>query len=179
MTKEKYRTAVNDVILLRGCAVNNMTATKEQMAGITDKNFEQERAKSVRKVTAMDIDKALLFQKMEESKIWYMPLKGSVINLSEEQEQLRLFMANLSVREYTAIQKYKFYLEVKELLERMKESGQYRGGMQKGIADILNVTKRQVTKYSAIEKLPFNIQQELEGTISINKAVEMTAFRGY
>ena len=97
-------------------------------------------------------------------------------NLSEEQEQLRLFMANLSVREYTASQKYKFYLEVKELLERMKESGQYRGGMQKGIADILNVTKRQVAKYSAIEKLPFNIQQEvLEGKISINKAVEMAA----
>ena len=95
-------------------------------------------------------------------------------NLSEEQEQLRLFMANLSVREYTASQKYKFYLHVKELLERMKESGQYRGGMQKGIADILNVTKRQVAKYSAIEKLPFNIQQEvLEGKISINKAVEM------
>ena len=97
-------------------------------------------------------------------------------NLSEEQEQLRLFMANLSVREYTASQKYKFYLEVKELLEHMKESGQYRGGMQKGIADILNVTKRQVAKYSAIEKLPFNIQQEvLEGKISINKAVEMAS----
>ena len=95
-------------------------------------------------------------------------------NLSEEQEQLRLFMANLSVREYTASQKYKFYLEVKELLEHMKESGQYSGGMQKGIADILNVTKRQVAKYSAIEKLPFHIQQEvLEGKISINKAVEM------
>ena len=68
----------------------------------------------------------------------------------------------------------KFYLEVKELLEHMKESGQYIGGMQKGIADILNVTKRQVAKYSAIEKLPFHIQQEvLEGKISINKAVEM------
>ena len=40
----------------------------------------------------------------------------------------------------------------------------------------MNVTKRQVAKYSAIEKLPFNIQQEvLEGKISINKAVEMAA----
>lgn len=48
--------------------------------------------------------------------------------------------------------------------------------MQKGIADILNVTKRQVVKYSAIEKLPFHIQQEvLEGKISINKAVEMAS----
>ena len=40
----------------------------------------------------------------------------------------------------------------------------------------MNVTKRQVAKYSAIEKLPFHIQQEvLEGKISINKAVEMAA----
>ena len=40
----------------------------------------------------------------------------------------------------------------------------------------MNVTKRQVAKYSAIEKLPFNIQQEvLEVKISINKAVEMAA----
>ena len=32
----------------------------------------------------------------------------SIAERTEEQEQLRLFMANLSVREYTASQKYKF-----------------------------------------------------------------------
>ena len=65
-------------------------------------------------------------------------------NLSEDEAQLRLCMANLSVREYTTSQKFRFYLEVKTLLERMKQSGEYKGGMQKGIAQLLNVTERQV-----------------------------------
>ena len=57
----------------------------------------------------------------------------------------------------------------------MKVSGEYKGGLQKGIAEILNVTKRQVAKYSSIEKLPPDVQQQvIDGTISINKAVEMT-----
>ena len=95
--------------------------------------------------------------------------------LSSEAAQLKLCMANLAVREYTASQKYKFYLEVKALLEKMKASGEYKGGLQKGIAEILNVTKRQVAKYSSIEKLPPDVQQQvIDGTISINKAVEMT-----
>ena len=97
-------------------------------------------------------------------------------NLSPEAEQVKLFMANLAVREYTASQKYRFYLEVKELLEKMKASGQYKGGMQKGIAEILSVTKRQVARYSAIEKLPIEIQTEiLDGRITLNKALEISA----
>ena len=96
--------------------------------------------------------------------------------LSAEAAQLKLCMANLAVREYTTSQKYMFYLEVKALLEKMKASGEYKGGLQKGIAEILNVTKRQVAKYSAIEKLPSDIQQQvMDGTISINKALDMTA----
>ena len=106
MTKEEYREAIDNVILLCGCAVNNTPVTPEQAetidlghlyqaaekhmltatvacvlkaAGISDKRFEQARAKSVRKVTAMDIDKKMLFEKMEQEKIWYMPLKGAVI----------------------------------------------------------------------------------------------------
>ena len=94
-------------------------------------------------------------------------------NLSAEAAQLKLCMANLAVREYTASQKYKFYLEVKDLLERMKASGEYKGGMQKGIAELLNVTERQVKKYYQLEKLPEEIQRDvLDGKISINKALE-------
>ena len=93
--------------------------------------------------------------------------------LSAEAAQLKLCMANLAVREYTASQKYRFYLEVKALLEKMKASGEYKGGMQKGIATILNVTERQVRKYAQIEKLPENVQQDIiEGKISLNKAME-------
>ena len=69
--------------------------------------------------------------------------------------------------------KYKFYLEVKALLEKMKASGEYKGGLQKGIAEILNVTKRQVARYSSIEKLPAEIQNDvLEGKITLNQALE-------
>ena len=94
-------------------------------------------------------------------------------DLSSEAAQLKLCMANLAVREYTTSQKYKFYLEVKALLEKMKASGEYKGGLQKGIAEILNVTKRQVARYSSIEKLPVEIQNDvLEGKITLNQALE-------
>ena len=106
MTKEEYKTAIDNVILLCRCAADQTDITPEQAekidldhlyqaaekhmltatvayalraAGISDKKFEQARAKAVRKVTAMDIDKTLLFEKMEQEKIWYMPLKGAVI----------------------------------------------------------------------------------------------------
>ena len=94
-------------------------------------------------------------------------------SLSDEAAQLKLCMANLAVREYTASQKYRFYLEVKALLEKMKASGEYKGGMQKGIATILNVTERQVRKYAQLEKLPQKTQREvIDGKISLNKAID-------
>ena len=96
--------------------------------------------------------------------------------LSAEAAQLKLCMANLAVREYTTSQKYKFYLEVKALLEKMKASGEYKGGLQKGIAEILNVTKRQVARYSSIEKLPAEIQNDvIEGRITLNQALEYSS----
>ena len=106
MTKEEYLCTINDVIYLAGCVVNDKTPDKEKTkkmdldqlyqaankhmltaivgyalksAGISSEKFHQAWAKSIRKVTAMDIDKDLLFQEMEKEKIWYMPLKGTVI----------------------------------------------------------------------------------------------------
>lgn len=106
MTKEEYRAAIDNVIWLCGCAVNKTTPDSEKIsninlehlykaahkhmltattayalrsAGIIDKSFEQARTKSVRKITAMDIDKARLFERLENEKIWYMPLKGTVV----------------------------------------------------------------------------------------------------
>ena len=35
--------------------------------------------KSIRKITAMEIDKKQLFERLEQEKIWYMPLKGTII----------------------------------------------------------------------------------------------------
>ena len=94
--------------------------------------------------------------------------------LSKDSAQLKLYMANLAVREYTSGQRFKYYMEVKELLGRMAKSGEYSGGLQKGIAEILNVTERQVKKYAQLEKMPEEIQQAvIEGKLSINKALEM------
>ena len=96
--------------------------------------------------------------------------------LSKDSAQLKLYMANLAVREYTSGQRFKYYMEVKELLGRMAKSGEYTGGLQKGIAEILNVTERQVKKYAQLEKMPQEIQQAvIEGKLSINKALEMAA----
>ena len=106
MTQEEYRQAINEVIYLCGCAVNGVIPDKNktdglnldvlyraadkhfltaivgyalETAGIFDNRFIQAKAKSLRKVAAMEIDKELLFQRMEQEKIWYMPLKGVVI----------------------------------------------------------------------------------------------------
>ncbi len=106
MTKEEYRKNMDEVIYLVSCAVNGVTPDKERVkkinlpglyqaadkhmitsiiafalesAGIYDPAFTQAKGKAIRKVAAMDIDKALLFEKLEKEKIWYMPLKGTVI----------------------------------------------------------------------------------------------------
>ena len=106
MTKETYIKAINQVIYLSGCAVNGVVpdlnkfqdidleniykaAQKHSLtaivgyalesAGIFDKRFVQAKAKSIRKITVMEIDKEKLFQRMEQEKIRYAPLKGIII----------------------------------------------------------------------------------------------------
>ena len=50
-----------------------------ESSGIFDHEFIQAKAKSIRKVTVMEIDKQLLFERFEQEGIWYMPLKGAII----------------------------------------------------------------------------------------------------
>lgn len=106
MTKEEYRKAIDEVIYLCACAVNgevpdkvrtaslnlehlykaankhNLCATVGyalESAGFFDHAFIQAKAKSIRKVTVMEIDKELLFERFEQEEIWYLPLKGMII----------------------------------------------------------------------------------------------------
>ena len=106
MTKEEYRKAIDEVIYLSGCVVNGEVPTKEhvasinlehlytaaskhnlcaivgyalELAGVFDNSFIQAKAKAIRKVAVMEIDKELLFERFEQEKIWYLPLKGTVI----------------------------------------------------------------------------------------------------
>lgn len=106
MTKEEYLNAIDGVIYLSGCAVNGTIPDKKRIegfdleqlrkaankhlltaivcyaletAGIQDHKLYQAKMKSIRKISAMEIDKKQLFERLEHEKIWYMPLKGTVI----------------------------------------------------------------------------------------------------
>ena len=106
MTDEEYRNSIYDVIYLSGCVVNGTVPDRKKIdnidlgdlyqsaqkhslaaivgyalesAGVYDNRFIQAKAKSIRKLTVMDIDKEKLFQRMEQEHIWYAPLKGIVI----------------------------------------------------------------------------------------------------
>ena len=106
MDRKEYRKLMDEVLYLVRCAVNNELPEKPEIekldmanlykvaekhmlaalvayalkkAGIYEKDFVQSLGKSIRKVTIMELDKELLFQRFEEEKIWYMPLKGIVV----------------------------------------------------------------------------------------------------
>ena len=95
-----------DIIYLCKCVVNNTVPNKEiieninledlfnaakkhsltamvayalESAGIKSHAFQQAKAKAIRKIAVMEIDKKLLFKRMDEAGIWYTPLKGVVI----------------------------------------------------------------------------------------------------
>ena len=71
-------------------------------------------------------------------------------NLSPAMEQLILVSANLQARDYSAADKLELYVQAEAALREMKSSGKYRGGIQRGVAALLNVSEQQVGKYKAI-----------------------------
>ena len=71
-------------------------------------------------------------------------------NLSTAMEQLILVSANLQARDYSAADKLELYVQAEAALREMKSSGKYRGGIQRGVAALLNVSEQQVGKYKAI-----------------------------
>lgn len=106
MNREEYRRNIEEVIYLASCAVNGKTPDAERIkkidltelykaadkhmltsitafalesAGVYAPEFTQAKGKAIRKIAAMDIDKQMLFERLEKEKIWYMPLKGVVI----------------------------------------------------------------------------------------------------
>lgn len=96
--------------------------------------------------------------------------------ISDDEAALKLYEAN-SHREYTAEQKFKRYQELERLLQKMKDAGTYHGGIQKGLAERLGVTTRQIRKYQTIaEKLtPEQQQAVIKGEVSINEACRAAA----
>lgn len=106
MTHEEYRAAMEDVICLARCAVNeeippeervkgmdlrrlyaaadrhmmtSITAMALQSAGVRDEAFVQAEAKAIRKNAALEAELRRLASRLEQAGIWYMPLKGAVL----------------------------------------------------------------------------------------------------
>ena len=106
MTKEEYRKALDAVIRLCACAINGEVPDSEwtrgldlpllykaaqrhlltavvgyalESAGIHDHNFMQAKAKAIRKLGLMDAEMSVLFERLEQARIWYAPLKGTVL----------------------------------------------------------------------------------------------------
>lgn len=94
--------------------------------------------------------------------------------ISDDEAQLKLYEANRQ-REYTSEQKFKRYRELEQLLTRMKESGNYHGPIQKGLAELLGVSTRQVRKYKGIiQNLSEEDQQQvMEGKLSVDTAYQI------
>lgn len=106
MTRDEYRSAMEDVIYLCRCMVNGDSpdparvaemdlsklyeaAESHQLscivgyaleaAGIYDKAFVEAKSKAIRKTVLMDAERAAILQAFESAGIRYMPLKGIVL----------------------------------------------------------------------------------------------------
>ncbi|HCR44005.1 MAG TPA: hypothetical protein DIV41_05420, partial [Ruminococcaceae bacterium] len=81
--------------------------------------------------------------------------------------------------EYSTGEKLIFYQESERLLQSMQESGEYKGPLQKGIAELLGISTRQVRKYQAVMNLPTDMQHAvIDGKISINDACKSDSKSG-
>ena len=106
MTDQEYRTAIEGVIHLAGCAVKGIVPDQEtiaaldleqvyraaedhklaaavgmalESAGCCDRQFSVAVAKAQRRTALLDADRAAVLAKLEEAGIWYMPLKGAIL----------------------------------------------------------------------------------------------------
>lgn len=98
--------------------------------------------------------------------------------VSANKAQLMLHMANAS-REYSPARKLELYEEYNALLRQMKENGEFSGGVQKGVAELLNVSDRQVRTYRTMaERLtPEEKEAVKSGEISFGEAKQVAVER--
>ncbi len=80
---DKEKTEKMDLTALYKIAKKHMltaiVCTALEQAGIKDNRFVQAKAKAIRKEIVLEQDRALLSERLEQEKIWYMPLKGMVM----------------------------------------------------------------------------------------------------
>lgn len=98
--------------------------------------------------------------------------------VSTGRAQLMLHIAN-GARDYSPARKLALYEEYHQLLEELKANGEFKGGIQKGIAELLNVSDRQVRTYRTIsEALTASEKQAVQnGGMSFGEAQSIAANR--
>ena len=106
MEKQEFRKNASDMIYLTACALNDEKPEQERVealdlpklfevcqkhiltactayalesAGIKDFEFTQAKEKAIRKNILLDAERGKLLKRLETEKIWYMPLKGSIL----------------------------------------------------------------------------------------------------
>ncbi len=98
--------------------------------------------------------------------------------VSPNKAQLMLHMAN-GARDYTPARKLELYEEYNDLLRRMKENGEFSGPIQKGVAELLNVSDRQVRTYRTMAEQLTREEREAvsSGSLSFREAKETAVER--
>ena len=106
VTKHDYKRSAYYLIYLIRCVLNDKIPTQEKIekmdlsqiysvakahsltaiaayalerAGIRDERFRQEKGKAIRKNITMDIEREKVLSELEKLGIWYMPLKGIIL----------------------------------------------------------------------------------------------------
>lgn len=106
MEKHEFRKNAADMIYLTACAINEKIPKQKRIealdipklyevcqkhiltacvayalesAGINDHDFTQAKEKAIRKNILLDAERMSIFNRLEEEKIWYIPLKGSIL----------------------------------------------------------------------------------------------------
>lgn len=107
MEQAEFRKNAADMIYLTTCAINNEKPKQERIeklnlpelfevcqkhiltacvayalesAGIKDSAFSQAKEKAIRKNILLDTERRTILRRLEEEKIWYMPLKGALLH---------------------------------------------------------------------------------------------------
>lgn len=107
MEKREFRRNAADMIYLTACVINGRKPKQERIealdlpklfevcqkhiltacvayalesAGVKDNDFTQAKEKAIRKNILLDAERARILKRLEAEKIWYMPLKGSLLH---------------------------------------------------------------------------------------------------
>lgn len=107
MEKCEFRKNATDMIYLTACVINGRKPKQERIealdlpklfevcqkhiltacvayalesAGVKDNDFTQAKEKAIRKNILLDAERARILKRLEAEKIWYMPLKGSLLH---------------------------------------------------------------------------------------------------